>query len=235
MVRSRTLSRRRRLGLVALATAVLGLGAAATTASATPQGGPGSHRVVAGDTLSELAEELGTSVDELAEANNLGDPDRVVAGRVLRVPAAPAARSAGPGTPVASPVPASRQHLGATFDRWAAANGFRPSLLKALCYQESGWQADVVSVAGADGVCQLMPDTEDHMEALIGAELDSSDPEDNIRLGARYLRWLLDRTGWDVPDAVGAYYQGLAAMRRSGPYDETEAYVVTVLALERRF
>ncbi len=132
-------------------------------------------------------------------------------------------------------MPADRRHLGPVFDRWAEANAISPSLLKALCFNESGWQADVVSSAGADGVCQLMPDTEDHMEALIGRELDSQDAEDNIRLGARYLRWLLARTEGDVREAIGGYYQGLGAMDRHGPYDETVAYVNTVLALERRF
>lgn len=229
MRRSRT-PRRQAAGALALAAVVALVAVDPAAAAAAPA--PERYQVVAGDTLSEVAESLGTSVDRLADANGLDDPDVVVAGTVLAVPAPTSTDgAAGPG----SPVPASRQHLDAVFDRWAEANGVSPSLLKALCWNESGWQADVVSSAGADGVCQLMPDTEDHMEALIGRELDSSDAEDNIRLGARYLRWLLERTDGDTRRAVGAYYQGLAAMRRSGPYDETVAYVDTVVALRERF
>ncbi len=79
--------RRRRLALAALL--VAGLGAASTApASAHPETGA-RHRVAPGETLSELAELLGTSVQALAGANDLDDPNLVVAGAVLAVPAAP--------------------------------------------------------------------------------------------------------------------------------------------------
>lgn len=207
-----------------LAAGLLGPLLVGAPASAAPP--PGEHRVRPGETLSQLAEELGTSVEGLASANGIDDPNRIVAGRTLRVPS--------PSTS-SSPVPASRRWLAPVFDRWAAANGISPSLLKALCFNESGWQADVVSSTGADGVCQLMPDTEDHMESLIGRELDSRDAAQNVRLGARYLRWLLERTDGDVREAVGGYYQGLSSLRRHGPYADTTAYVDNVLALQRRF
>ncbi|CAN5403974.1 hypothetical protein BH10ACT1_BH10ACT1_27340 [soil metagenome] len=220
-------SRASTTAVVLLATVLLATLIGARPVAAAPP--PGEHRVRAGETLSQLAEELGTSVTALAEANSLSDPDHIVAGRTLEVPTVASDEAA------TSPVARSRRYLDPAFDRWANANGVSPSLLKAMCFNESGWQADVVSRTGADGVCQLMPDTEDHMEALIGRELDSRDPEDNIRLGARYLRWLLARTDGDERQAVGAYYQGLASLRRNGPYGETVEYVDTVFALRRRF
>ena len=189
-----------------------------------------THEVQPGETLSGVAAALGTSTSALVAANGIDDPNLIHPGQLIETP-----RGASGATGGASPVPEGRRDLEASFDRWARANGFRPSLLKALCYLESGWQADVVSHAGAEGVCQILPDTEDFLEAKIGRELDSSDPHDNIRLGARYIRWLLDQTDWDVEATVGAYYQGLAAMREHGPYAETERYVANVLALEARF
>lgn len=223
---------RRTAAVAALVLAVLG-GIAVLVDAPAATAGPDRHRVAPGETLSEVAEELGVSVTALVVANGIDDPDHLVAGRVLVVPAGAGSGSAAGGGP--SVVPSSRRHLGATFDRWAQANALDPSLLKAMCFHESGWQADVISSAGAEGVCQLMPDTEDHMEALIGRELDSLDAEDNIRLGARYLRWLLARTDGDVRQALAGYYQGLASVQRNGPFAETDAYVDTVLALQRRF
>ncbi|QXC61946.1 transglycosylase SLT domain-containing protein [Aquihabitans sp. G128] len=225
-------ARTRRVGAAAALAGLLAVPVLVTVRPVDAAPPPGEHRIRAGETLSGLAAELGTSVEALAAANGVRDPNHIVAGRTLRVPATASTAATG-GVPAF--VKASRRHLGPVFDRWAQANGVSPSLLKAMCFNESGWQADVVSSTGADGVCQLMPNTEDHMEALIGRELDSSDAEDNIRLGARYLRWLLARTDGDVREAVGGYYQGLASIRRDGPLDETDAYVDTVLALQRRF
>ena len=227
----RTTSSPLRRATLTLLAGALGLGVLGLAPPAAADGP--RHRVEAGDTLSELAEQLGTNLVALVEANDIDDPNVVVVGRRLVVPEA--TERSGSGGAGGSPVKASRRHLDAAFETWATANGFRPSLLKAICYHESGWQSDVISSTGAEGVCQIMPDTEDHMEALIGRELDSLDPEDNIRLGARYIRWLLQRTDGDVEQALAGYYQGLASVRRNGPYDETEQYVATVVALEQRF
>jgi LysM repeat protein len=46
----------------------------------------GTHTVMAGDTLSGIAMALGVSVEELAVANGLVNPDLIVTGDVLRVP-----------------------------------------------------------------------------------------------------------------------------------------------------
>lgn len=229
-----TRRRSRRRPVLAVALVAVAAGAATVLPTAPPAvAEPGRHRIAPGETLSEVAEDVGTSVAALADANGIADPDHVVAGRVLVVPAAAPDAGAGDGGP--SVVRASRRHLDDVFDRWAEANAVSPSLLKAMCFHESGWQDDVISSAGAEGVCQIMPDTEDHLEALIGQELDSLDAEDNIRLGARYLRWLLARTDGDVEQALAGYYQGLSSVRRNGPFAETDTYVETVLALQRRF
>jgi soluble lytic murein transglycosylase-like protein len=107
----------------------------------------------------------------------------------------------------------------------------------ATTWMESGWQNRVVSRTGAAGIGQLMPDTARFVrEILIGVpSLDVKDPEHNIRMSARYLRWLLDRSGGDQAKALAAYYQGPRSVETRGMYADTVAYVRTVQAIQQVF
>ncbi len=58
-------------------------------------------------------------------------------------------------------------------------------LLASLIYQESRFQNDIKSWAGAKGLMQLMPETGERF----GAE-DLDDPEQNIRAGVRFIKFL---------------------------------------------
>lgn len=62
----------------------------APVAPTTPGSQPGSafrtHIVVAGDTLSGLAKEYGTTVEAIMEANDLSDPGLIIVGQVLSIP-----------------------------------------------------------------------------------------------------------------------------------------------------
>jgi soluble lytic murein transglycosylase-like protein len=121
------------------------------------------------------------------------------------------------------------------FQRWSAHYGVPADLLMAMTWLESGWQRSAVSSTGAVGVGQIMPDTTAWMrDVIIREPLDPYDPEDSIRMSARYLQWLLGRTGGDVRQALGGYYQGLASVRERGLLQETEGYVTNVLAFRDR-
>jgi soluble lytic murein transglycosylase-like protein len=124
-----------------------------------------------------------------------------------------------------------------TFRHWAAANRLPSDLLMATTWLESGWQNGVVSRTGAVGIGQLMPDTVRFVRGdLIGVpSLDPRQPEHNIRMSARYLRWLVDQANGDLRLALGGYYQGPRSIRTVGPYDDTVAYIDGVLALRGRF
>ncbi|MCL8207798.1 MAG: LysM peptidoglycan-binding domain-containing protein [Actinomycetia bacterium] len=73
---------------------------AATTTSAT-------YVVQPGDTLSAIAARFGTTVAALAAANGLANPNRILVGQTLRVPAAPAPGALATASASAAPAPAA--------------------------------------------------------------------------------------------------------------------------------
>jgi soluble lytic murein transglycosylase len=95
-----------------------------------------------------------------------------------------------------------------------------------------------VSHAQAQGVLQLTPATVEFVSRRLlrlDHPLDPFDPAANARMGARFMRHLLDRTGGDFRLALIAYNQGLTALLRNGPYAEAEAYADKVLTLAPQF
>jgi len=44
------------------------------------------YQVVRGDTLTKIAKEFGSTVEKIAVANRMADPDKVKAGQILRIP-----------------------------------------------------------------------------------------------------------------------------------------------------
>lgn len=78
---------RRKVALTVLALAALLLAARAGTA------GADGYTVAYGDTLSEIADRFGLSVEELAVANGIVEPDFILTGQVLVVPGAAEGRA----------------------------------------------------------------------------------------------------------------------------------------------
>ncbi len=70
--------------------------------------GTGSYRVQPGDTLADVAPRLGVSTRRLAEANSLANPNRILAGQTLTVPAAGVSSGRGASGTWRCPVPGAR-------------------------------------------------------------------------------------------------------------------------------
>lgn len=107
----------------------------------------------------------------------------------------------------------------------AIEEGVDPDLFGRLVQQESGWDATAGSSKGAYGLAQLMPAT----AAELG--VDPTDPVQNLRGGARYLRQQLDRFG-DPVLALAAYNAGPGNVSKYGgvpPFEETQNYVSSIL------
>ena len=114
----------------------------------------------------------------------------------------------------------------AEIDAAAAKYNVDPALLRGLIRQESNFNANATSPAGARGLTQLMPGT----AAALG--VDPSVPAQAIEGGAKYLRQQLDRFGNDPAKALAAYNAGPGAVQRYGgvpPYAETQKYVRKVM------
>ena len=107
------------------------------------------------------------------------------------------------------------------------SNGVPAGLVRAVLMAESGGNPSAISVAGAQGLMQLMPGT----SAGCGIA-NPFDPSENVACGTGYLRSLLNHYHNDVTLAVAAYNAGPGAVDRYHgvpPYPETRAYVVRVL------
>lgn len=101
--------------------------------------------------------------------------------------------------------------------------GLDPHLVLAVIQVESAYRTNAVSPKEAAGLMQLIPDT----AARFGVR-NVFDPEENIRGGMKYLRWLLSYFRGDLTLALAGYNAGEGAVDRHGgvpPYAETRAYV----------
>lgn len=112
----------------------------------------------------------------------------------------------------------------------AVATQYRidPELLHAVIRVESAYDSNAVSKAGAVGLMQLTLNT----AKRFGIE-NRYDPQENLKAGARYLSFLLQKFPDDLPLALAAYNAGEDAVSRHGqkipPYRETMNYVPSVI------
>jgi peptidoglycan hydrolase-like protein with peptidoglycan-binding domain len=118
---------------------------------------------------------------------------------------------------------------------WAHYYGLSTSLVKALAWQESGFQQHVRSSVGARGVMQVTPQTWSYVEMVLLGRNVRHGMDGNIHVGVAYLRQLLHEFHFNVRLAIGAYNQGPAAVRAHGLFPNTRKFVANVLALRRRF
>lgn len=195
------------------------------------------HTVKLGENLSSIASRYGVSLKALARANDIVDVNFIVTGERLEIPRGGGGAIAQAAAPAASadPLPVSdTHHVEHLLEHAAAHEGINAALVKAVAWQESGWQQSSVSTAGALGVMQVMPGTADYVnESLGGGNLDVRDTEDNVKLGVKYLDHVVDSMPSERK-GLAAYYTGpgnvgkrLSAIQK--------AYVNSVQALKGRF
>jgi soluble lytic murein transglycosylase len=129
----------------------------------------------------------------------------------------------------------------------AESAGLDPAYVFGLIRQETRFNANLRSWAGASGLMQLMPATARWTAKKIGLDFRVDQIYDlpiNLKLGTRYLKMVLDDLGNSQPMAAAAYNAGPSRTRRwrdgpvvdsavwaeNIPINETRRYVKKVLA-----
>jgi soluble lytic murein transglycosylase len=134
----------------------------------------------------------------------------------------------------------------------AVPGGRNWSLAHGIARQESSFDANAVSHAGARGLMQLMPGTAREQADKMGMSYDwarlTTEPSYNVALGSAYFQRLLNLWDGNVPLAVASYNAGAGNVRkwidrygdpRRGkdvlqwieqiPFTETKGYVQRVI------
>jgi soluble lytic murein transglycosylase-like protein len=110
--------------------------------------------------------------------------------------------------------------------------GVDPQFIHAVIQQESRYDADAHSPAGARGLMQLMPATAKRFDCT-----DLKDNACNVAAGTKYLAWLLKRFDGDVKLTLAAYNAGEGTVDKYQgvpPYPETQNYVNKIVASYRK-
>lgn len=119
-----------------------------------------------------------------------------------------------------------RDSLEAQFTEAAYVSGLELPLLHAVAQVESCFDPKALSVAGAQGVMQLMPGTAKELGVA-----NAFNARSNIIGGATYLKRMLERHQGDIKLALASYNAGPGAVSKHGgipPYPETIQYVERV-------
>ena len=124
-------------------------------------------------------------------------------------------------------LPPARQQVARMLTELAPKYGIQPQFALAIGLTESALNPQAISPKSAMGVMQLIPETAERFN--VG---NVYDPEQNIRGGLAYLRWLLAYFEGDIALAAAGYNAGEGAVDRHRgvpPYRETRAYVERIL------
>lgn len=157
----------------------------------------------------------------------------VYAEKMLRAVTWPVADTPACFRVASTPVPTSVRHstppphIEALVRKVAPLAEVSPQLVLAIIEVESNFNEMALSPKAAMGLMQLIPQTAKRFGVS-----RPFDPQDNIRGGVAYLRWLLAYFEGDVVLVAAAYNAGEGAVnqfRGVPPYDETREYVRRVI------
>jgi len=128
-------------------------------------------------------------------------------------------------------LPQYKRRLAQLIQRLAPRFGVDARFALAIARAESNFEPNAVSARNAMGLMQLIPDTAERFGVR-----NAFDPEQNVRGGLAYLRWLLARFNGNILLTSAAYNAGEKAVDNYNgvpPYAETRAYVERILRFYR--
>ena len=133
---------------------------------------------------------------------------------------------------MAQQVPPEQRKIFELVSKLAPEYGISPRLAMAIIRTESNFNSAAVSPKKAQGLMQLIPETAERFNVK-----KPFDPEQNIRGGLAYLRWLLAYFKGDIALVAAGYNAGEGAVNRYAgipPYPETRGYVKRIRELFKR-
>ena len=205
------------------------------------------YRIQHGDTLTRIAWNYHTSIQTLVTANNISNPNLIISGQQLCIPAAGSQVSWSSANPSGSAFMSNGAvrwydysalqtstpgQVTALLRQAAARFGLPANLLLAIAWEESGWTQHVISRDGGIGVMQIMPYTATSINAITHIQRNPYNLWDNICLGAQYLSWLWNNFQGNLNEVISAYNEGGWSVIHRGIFNWQ--YVRTVLALMQR-
>jgi soluble lytic murein transglycosylase-like protein len=111
--------------------------------------------------------------------------------------------------------------------------GINPTLFQNQINEESGWNPNAVSQAGAVGIAQIMPST------ATAWGVDPHDPVASLKASADHMHWYYQHYGYSYEKALAAYNAGTSTVDsaiaqygdswRLGIPAETRVYIAIIM------
>jgi hypothetical protein len=132
-----------------------------------------------------------------------------------------------------SRIPLNRHDFSPLIEQSARTHAVDAALIRAVIHAESNFNQKAKSRAGAEGLMQLMPATQQLLQVA-----NPYNARENIDAGTRLLKQLLQKYGNNIKHAAAAYNAGESAVKQYRgipPYAETQNYVQRVAQLYARY